>query len=155
MINEPDIPRSSIGTARISLARFEGFWYLAEWDGIRTTVVLDKSPPMPGVGFSMRRSQFPNSKMMSRVVPKASVEILPVLAYRGIRVAIVGLDDASATLRMRLCRSNGYDYGEERVDLSCLGRDGWTIPDPKDQVWLSPFIDVDDPRLEKGIGELR
>ena len=155
MMAEPKYQHSSIGVDRPYLARFEGHWYIGHWDGVRLNVVLDKSPLMPGEGFGPSEPELQYCRRMSRVVPKTLVEVVPVLRYRGIPVGIIGLDPSSETLKLRLCRTNGYGYGEERVDLSCLGRDGWNIPDPKDQVWFSPYIDINDPRLEKVIGEIR
>lgn len=92
---------------------------------------------------------------MARVVPQGVVELVGTLKYRGIPVYVEGLDEASSTLRLKLTRSNGWAYGEPQQDLSVLGRDGWVIQDSKDQIWFSPYVDVDDPRLEKVIGDLR
>ena len=135
----PNSQHSSIGVGRLYPARFEGNWYIGHWDGVRPNIVLDKSPLMPGEGFRPSNLELQYCKKASRVVSSDLVEVVPGLRHRGVPVCISGLDDSSGTLRLRMGRTNGFDYGEERAYLN----------------WFSPFIDVDDPRLEKGIGELR
>ena len=140
------------------LAKWRGLWYVASWFEGRGRVALTKSRRMLGEGFELG-ARWPGRPegIMVRVVPESEVESLVVrVLYRGVRVAVGKIDPDSETLRVKLSTDPfwlGKDGEWVRLPFE---QEGWEL-DQSDRaaVLRSPYLDVDDPRLEKVIAPRR
>ena len=137
------------------LAKWRGLWYVASWFEGRGKVALTKSRRMLGEGFELG-ARWPGRPegIMVRVVPESEVESLVVMVlYRGVPVAVGSIDPDSQTLRIKLW-TEPYLLGKngEVVRLP-FEQEGWEL-DRSDRSFVlrSPYLDVDDPRIEKVLG---
>lgn len=113
---------------------------------------------MLGEGFELG-ARWPGRPegIMVRVVPESELESLVVMVlYRGVRVAVADIDPDSETLRIKLLTDRfllGKDGEWVRLPFE---QEGWEL-DRSDRaaVLRSPYLDVDDPRLEKVIAPRR